>query len=152
LAALTFLLAFFFVPSHPSPIVYVIAFVLGVGFSTHWVIPYAMMPDVIEYDEMMSGERREGIYYGFSNFLTKFAVALGVAVPGWALNWFGYVPNAVQTSQALLGIRLFYALVPAVVIFLFIPLLIRYPITSQTHANMRHELAKRKHSPQEHEG
>ncbi|MBE0685936.1 MAG: MFS transporter [Anaerolineaceae bacterium] len=152
LAALTFLLAFFFVPSHPSPIVYVIAFVLGVGFSTHWVIPYAMMPDVIEYDEMMSGERREGIYYGFSNFLTKFAVALGVAVPGWVLNWFGYVPNAVQTSQALLGIRLFYALVPAVVIFLFIPLLIRYPITSQTHANLRLELAKRKHSPQKHEG
>lgn len=149
LAALTFLLAFFFMPTRPSPVVYVVAFMLGVGFSTHWVIPYAMMPDVIEYDEQMSGERREGIYYGISNFLTKFAIALGVAVPGWALGWFGYVPNAVQTEQALFGIRFFYAVIPALVIIIFLPLLIKYPITSKSHAILRQELDKRKQEQQD---
>jgi GPH family glycoside/pentoside/hexuronide:cation symporter len=119
----------------------VVAAVLGISFSTHWVLPYAMMPDVIEYDELATGERREGMYYGISNFLTKFAVALGVAVPGWALNWFGYVPNVEQTEQALFGIRFFYAIVPALAILFCVPILMNYPITKESHAALRKELA-----------
>jgi GPH family glycoside/pentoside/hexuronide:cation symporter len=144
LASVTFLMAFFFLPHHATPWVYAVAFFLGVAFSTHWVIPYAMMPDVIEYDELMTGERREGIYFGMSNFLNKFSGALGAAVPAWALAWFGYVPNAIQTERALMGIRFFYAVVPAVVILVIIPLLIWYPITSKSHAALRKELADRK--------
>ncbi len=144
LAAITFLLTFFFIPNHPTPLVYVVGVMLGIGFSTHWVIPFAMMPDVIEYDEKMTGERREGMYYGFSNFINKFAVALATAVSGWSLSWFKYVPNAVQTEQTLFGIRFFYAVVPAVVMLAFIPLLLRYPITRKSHEALRAELRQRK--------
>ena len=143
LAAITFLLTFFFIPRHPTPLVYLVGVMLGIGFSTHWVIPFAMMPDVIEYDEKMTGERREGIYYGFSNFINKFAVALGTAVSGWSLAWFHYVPNTVQTEQVLFGIRFFYAVVPAVVMLAFIPLLIRYPITRKSHEALMAELAQK---------
>jgi len=140
LASITFLLAFFFLPHRPTPWVYVVAIVLGIAFAAQWVFPYAMMPDVIEYDEKMTGKRREGIYYGISNFLTKFAYALGVAVPGWALDWFGYVPNAIQTETALFGIRFFYAVIPAIAMLICVPLLIRYPITKESHAALRKEL------------
>lgn len=141
LAAITFLLAFFFLPHHPTPWVYVVAVTLGIAFSAQWVMPYAMLPDVIEYDEKLTGERREGVYFGINNFITKFAVALGTAVPGWALAWFGYVPNAVQSEQALFGIRFVYAIVPALAFMLCLPLLIRYPITRSSHAALRAELA-----------
>jgi GPH family glycoside/pentoside/hexuronide:cation symporter len=144
LAAITFLLTFFFIPRHPTPLVYLVAVMLGIGFSTQWVIPFAMMPDVIEYDEMMTGERREGIYYGFHNFITKFAVALATAVSGWSLAWFHYVPNAVQTEQALFGIRFFYAVVPALAMLVFIPLLLRYPITRKSHEALIAELEQKK--------
>jgi GPH family glycoside/pentoside/hexuronide:cation symporter len=147
LASLTFLLAFFFLPQYPTAWVYVVAIVLGISFSTQWVLPYAMMPDVIEYDEKMTSKRREGIYYGLSNFLTKFAYALGVAVPGWALAWFGYVPNVEQTEFALFGIRFFYAVVPAIAMLLCVPLLLRYPITRESHALLRKELAA-SHAPE----
>lgn len=143
LAALTFTLAFLFLPHEPTPWVYVVAVALGISFSTQWVIPFAMMPDIMEYDEKMTGKRREGIYYGLSNFLTKFSTALGVAVPGWALAWFGYVPNAVQTETALFGIRFFYAIVPAVAMLICVPILLRYPITRESHAAVRKELAER---------
>jgi len=142
--ALTFILAFFFLPHHATPWVYVVAVFIGIAFSTHWVIPYAMLPDVIEYDEKMTGERREGIYYGISNFLTKLSIALGTAIPGWALAWYGYVPNAVQTDRALVGIRFFYAMVPALVMLVFIPLAIWFPITRKSHAALRMELAEAK--------
>ena len=120
---------------------YVVAVLLGISFSAQWVIPFAMMPDVMEYDEKQTGKRREGIYYGLSNFLTKFSTALGVAVPGWALAWFGYVPNSVQTETALFGIRFFYAIIPAAAMLICVPILLRYPITRESHAALRKELA-----------
>jgi MFS family permease len=99
----------FFFPTGPTPLIYVVAAVAGLGFSSQWVFPWSMLPDVIEYDEKMTGERREGVYYGLWAFLSKFTSALGVAVSGWALQLFGYVPNVEQTARALFGIRLFPA-------------------------------------------
>jgi GPH family glycoside/pentoside/hexuronide:cation symporter len=134
----------FFLPHQPSPLIYVVAAVAGIGFSTQWVCPWSMLPDVVEYDEKITGERREGIYYGLWAFLTKFTGALGVAVSGWALGLFGYVPNVEQTAHALFGIRLFFSIVPAIVILISLPLLIWYPITRQSHAALVKELAERK--------
>jgi len=134
----------FFFPYGPSPWIYLVAVVVGIGFSAQWVFPWSMLPDVVEYDEKMTGERREGIYYGLWAFLSKFTSALGVAVCGWALQWFGYVPNAAQTTSALFGIRFFFAVVPAVVLLLSLPFLIRYPITRKSHAALLQELADRK--------
>jgi GPH family glycoside/pentoside/hexuronide:cation symporter len=144
IAAAAFILWFFFMPNGPSPLIYVGAVLIGIGFSAQWVMPNAMMPDVIEYDEKMTGERREGIYYGISNFMVKFSVALGIAVPGWALSGFGYVPNALQTETALFGIRLFYTLIPAIVLLACLPFLIWYPVTRKSHAALLQELEGKK--------
>ena len=133
----------FFLPHEPTPLIYLVAAIAGMGFSAQWVCPWSMLPDVVEYDEKMTGERREGIYYGLWAFLTKFTSALGIAVSGWALGLFGYVPNVEQTSHALFGIRLFFSIVPAVVILISLPLLIWYPITRLKHAELVRELAER---------
>ena len=69
---------------------------------------------------------------------------LGIAVSGWALQLFGYVPNVPQTLHALFGIRLFFAIVPAVVILISLPFLIWYPITRKKHAALVQELAQAK--------
>jgi GPH family glycoside/pentoside/hexuronide:cation symporter len=134
----------FLLPHEPSPWIYVIAVVAGMGFSAQWVCPWSMLPDVVEYDEKMTGERREGIYYGLWAFLTKFTGALGVAVSGWALQLYGYVPNVEQTARALFGIRLFFSIVPAVILLISLPFLIWYPITRRNHAELVKELAERK--------
>ncbi|HLB64166.1 MAG TPA: MFS transporter [Anaerolineales bacterium] len=131
----------------PTPLVYLAAFVAGLGFSGQWVFPWGMLPDVIEHDEIVTGERREGIYYGVWAFITKFTGALGIAVSGWALELFGYVPNVMQSEQARLGIRLFFGPVPAIAILLSLPLLIWYPITRASHRRLREELAARASAP-----
>jgi glycoside/pentoside/hexuronide:cation symporter, GPH family len=145
IASLAIITSFFF-PRGATPLIYVVAAVAGMGFSAQWVFPWSMLPDVIEYDEKMTGERREGIYYGLWAFLSKFTGALGVAVSGWALGLFGYIPNAEQTVHALFGIRLFFAVVPAVVILISLPFLIWYPITRQKHAALVAELAASKNA------
>ena len=144
IASLAIIVSFFF--GHgATPLIYVVAAVAGLGFSTQWVCPWSMLPDVIEYDEKMTGERREGVYYGLWNFLTKFTGALGAAVSGWVLKLYAFDANSVeQSTHALFGIRLFFSIVPAAVILVSLPFLIWYPITRKSHAELVKELAKRK--------
>ncbi len=130
----------FFLPYGRSSLIYVIAFFAGMGFSAQWVCPWSMLPDVVEFDEIKTGERREGMFYGMWAFITKFTNALGIAVSGWSLSLFGYIPGIMQTDTALLGIRMFFCIVPGVVILLSLPLLIWYPITRQSHARLLEEL------------
>jgi glycoside/pentoside/hexuronide:cation symporter, GPH family len=135
--------ALFFLPQGPTPLVYVIAFTAGLGFSTNWIFPWSMVPDVVEYDQLETGEYRSGMYYGVWGFAFKLTNALGVAIAGWVLQLFGYVANAAQTPEALLGMRLFVGPVPAVILAISLPLLVRFPITRQKHAEVRAKLAER---------
>jgi GPH family glycoside/pentoside/hexuronide:cation symporter len=129
-------IATFFYPHAPTPLIFVTALVAGLGFSGQWVFPWSMLPDVVEYDQAVTGERREGIYYGVWAFLGKLTNALGIAVTGWALKLSGYVANAEQTPTALLGIRLFFGPIAAGVLIISLPLLVWYPITRKKHAEL----------------
>jgi len=126
----------FLLPEGQTPLIYVVAFVAGLGFSAQYVFPWSMIPDVIEVDQAKTGERHEGIYFGVNNFLGKLSGALGIAASGWSLRLFGYVANAQQTQHALFGIRFFFAIVPVIAFAIALPLLIWYPITRQNHDQM----------------
>ncbi len=137
-------IATFFFPMGSTPLIYVIVFIAGLGFSGQWVFPWSMLPDVVEYDQVMTGERHEGIYYGMWSFLGKFTGALGIAVSGWALKLFGYNGYlSGQSTRALLGIRLFFGPVPAIVLIISLPLLIWYPITKKTHAELLQKITQK---------
>ncbi len=134
----------FFLPQGESVWIYVIVFVAGFGFSAQWVLPWSIIPDVVEYDELMTGERREGMYYGVKGFMGKLSDALGLFIGGWVLKIFGYVPDVEQTVQALLGIRLFFGPIPALLTLISLPLLIWFPINRKTHAEILARLEERR--------
>ena len=109
-----------------------------------------MLPDVIDVDELNTGLRREGVYYGFFVFLQKLGISLGLALSNLAFEAAGYI-NAVpgeaypvQPASVQLALRLFISFVPAVVLLLSFPIVYKYPITRQRHAEIRAELAARK--------
>jgi GPH family glycoside/pentoside/hexuronide:cation symporter len=130
----------FFLPHQSTGLIYLVAVLAGFGFSAQWIFPWAMVADVADYDRLETGQQRSGMYYGVWGLATKISEALALAAVGWILTGFGYIPNVEQTPQALLGIRLFFGLVPAVVIFVSLPLLFRYPITRKSHASVRAQL------------
>jgi len=134
--------ATFLLPHRPTPWVYLIAVLAGFGFAANWVFPWSMVPDVVDVDRLASGEQRSGMYYGVWGLGTKASEALAIASTGWILALFHYVPNVAQASQTLLGIRLFFGVVPAVAIALALPLLIWYPITRETHNEVLAKLAE----------
>jgi GPH family glycoside/pentoside/hexuronide:cation symporter len=121
-------------------LIYLVAALAGFGFAANWIFPWAMVADVGDYDRAETGQQRSGMYYGVWGLATKISEALALAAVGWVLAGFGYSPNVEQSPQALLGIRLFFGLAPAICIFAALPLLIKYPITRRSHAQVRARL------------
>jgi GPH family glycoside/pentoside/hexuronide:cation symporter len=80
------------------------------------------------------------MYYGVWGFTSKLTGALGIAVSGWVLQLSGYVPNVEQTTETLFGIRLFFGPVPLIILAVALPLLVWYPITRKSHAELRRQL------------
>ena len=134
----------FFLTGEGNTIFYLAA-IVGLGFSSQWVCPHSMMPDVIEQDELVTGERREGIYFGMNATAGKITGALGSAICGWGLKLGGYVEGgAEQAASALTAIRGMFALIPALLLLVCVPLLIRYPITRESHAQVLKQLEERR--------
>lgn len=128
---------------------YALAFLSGIGIASVYVIPWAMIPDIIEMDELKTGRRREGSYYAFASFFQKLGTGAALWAMGQTLALTGYitptteVPVPIQPAGAVTAIRLAMGLVP--VVFLTISILFAwgYPITRQLHAEMRAALADR---------
>jgi GPH family glycoside/pentoside/hexuronide:cation symporter len=130
----------FFLPGKESVLVYVLAIVAGIGFSANWVFPWSMVPDVVEFDQVHSGEQRCGLFFGIWGFVYKVSELLGFAITGWVLQLFKYSPNVAQSEFTLFGIRLFFGPVASILIILGVPLLFRYPITRTKHQQLRSTL------------
>jgi GPH family glycoside/pentoside/hexuronide:cation symporter len=133
----------FFLPHGSTPWIYVVAALAGAGFSAQWVFPWAMVPDVVEIDRLQTGEHRGGIYYGVWGLGTKLSDALGIAGAGWVLQLYDYVPNVAQSAETLFGMRLFFGIVPLLFFAAAVPLLLWYPITRRSHAELVRSLAVR---------
>jgi GPH family glycoside/pentoside/hexuronide:cation symporter len=130
----------FFLPNHPTWVIYVLTIIAGVGFATTWVFPWAMLPDVVDYDHAHTGIYRCGLYFGIWGLTTKISEALGLAISGWVLQLSGYVPNVAQSPSSLTGIKLFFGPIPAVLFLVSIPFLIWYPITRKSHAEIKTQI------------
>lgn len=146
------LIIVFLLPQGPNNWIFLLAAIAGMGFSAQWVCPHSMIPDVIEYDELMTGERREGVYYGMQATATKVTGALATAMCGWALEIGKYIDpttvdvgtEIVQPDSALLAIRIMFALLPAIFLLICVPLLIKYPITRESHAEVLKQLEEKR--------
>ncbi len=128
---------------------YALAALAGLGIATAYVVPWSMVPDIIEYDELKTGQRREGSYYAFASFFQKLATGAAIWAMGQALAATGYVtpqaggPLPVQPAGAVQAIRLFMGPVPTVLLVLAIVFAWRYPISRERHRALRDQLAIR---------
>jgi GPH family glycoside/pentoside/hexuronide:cation symporter len=128
---------------------YLLAALAGFGIATAYVVPWSMVPDVVEYDEVRSGQRREGSYYAFASFFQKLATGLALWGMGQALALTGYItpipsePLPVQPQAAINAIRIFTGPVPAVLLFLAVLFAWKYSITRESHQATLQELAER---------
>lgn len=133
-------------------LMYALAVMAGFGVSTAYLIPWSMIPDVIELDELQTGQRREGIFYGFMVLLQKVALAIGLFLVGWVLQDSGFKETIagqaepVQVASALWAIRVLVGPAPLVVLIIGLVLAYFYPITKAVHAETLLRLAERRNA------
>jgi GPH family glycoside/pentoside/hexuronide:cation symporter len=120
----------------------------GLGAIATVTLAPSMQADVIDYDELVTGERRDGQFVGLWMIAEKFAAAVGVGIALPILGLAGYVPNAEQTPRVLLVLRLLYVAVPCVCNTIAFAVLLAYPIDRRIHHAIGEGLARR-HAGQE---
>jgi GPH family glycoside/pentoside/hexuronide:cation symporter len=101
----------------------------------------------MEFDELQTGQRREGLFYGFMVLLQKLGLALGLFLVSVGLDVAGFNESlgaGQQPEMALTAIRLMIGPVPALVLVAGMALTYFYPITQQKHAEVRAQLEARK--------
>lgn len=141
-----------FLPPGQVGFMYLLAVLAGFGVSTTYLVPWSMLPDVIEYDELRTGQRREGIFYSFMVLLQKIGLALGQLLLGLALNVTGYDGSlAEQPPSAIWAIRLAIGPLPMVFLVLGIIVAYLYPITESVYAEILLQLRERREARSESE-
>ncbi|MBU0473304.1 MAG: MFS transporter [Bacteroidetes bacterium] len=137
-------LALFF----PGPDQYYIAYGLSalVGFLNGPGVPilWAMYADTADYAEWKFGRRATGIVFSAATFGQKFGWGIGGAITGWLLALFNYVPNAVQTPDAIWGIKMMLSVIPGVLMILSAGVLFFYNLTEPFMEKVQAELSDRR--------
>lgn len=144
------IVALFLVDSSvPTWTILAIGLVIGFGLSGCVMTPYNMLAFVIDADHLITTQRREGIYAGVMTFLRKIAQALALFAVGNGLELFGYLPPIndivqTQTPDTLLGIRLMFFVIPALLLLLGIFSSFRFKITPKNHQILVNEINRLK--------
>jgi len=86
--------------------------VAGSAMGCGSVLSSSIMADLIDVDEHRTGERKEGVYSASMNFALRIGNSLATAVSGLVLSMAGFLPNAEQSAESLLGIRILFAGLP----------------------------------------
>jgi len=129
----------------PFWVVVVLCVMAGIGVSAAHVLPWAILPDAIEWGEYKTGERHEGIFYSLITLMKKVASSVAIPLTAVMLDVTGYIPNsAQQPASALLGIRLLMGPVPAVLLTVAIIFAIKYPLDRKDYAKVVEELEQRR--------
>jgi glycoside/pentoside/hexuronide:cation symporter, GPH family len=101
---------------------------------------------VIDQDELRSGQRREGMFYGMNALLVKPAESFGPAIGTAIMLGFAYIqgaPAEAQPASVLLGIKIIFLLIPQVVTLISLFLLWLYPIKGQALVDLQKELEEK---------
>jgi GPH family glycoside/pentoside/hexuronide:cation symporter len=133
-AAAVIYIALSFVPLHGSPWTFVAAtIVAGIGLGVFNMLIWAFITDVIDHQEVLAGQRDDGVVYSVYSWARKVGQALAAGLGGWALGWVGYkAGTTAQTESTINGIYALSTLVPGILYALVAVILaVWYPLTKK---------------------
>jgi GPH family glycoside/pentoside/hexuronide:cation symporter len=138
------LLIFFFIPREAYWTMIVVNAIGNLLAGPTPALVWAIYTDVADYGEWRFGRRTTGLAFSAAMFAQKLGLTLGGGVAGWLLQFYGFQANAQQSDETLFGIRLMYSILPGLLAFANGIVLLWYPLTESTVAEMELELAKRR--------
>jgi GPH family glycoside/pentoside/hexuronide:cation symporter len=105
---------------------------------------WAMVADVADFTEWKTHRRATAMTFAGILFALKLGLSLGGSISAWLLNFYKYVPDAVQNAVTLTGIRHMMSIFPAAAFFIGVAVLLFYEIDKSTELKMQEELTERR--------
>jgi GPH family glycoside/pentoside/hexuronide:cation symporter len=132
-------------PSTALPLLVFLCVLAGIGVGAAHVLPWSIIPDAIEWDELQTGKRHEGMFYSLITLMQKIASSIAIPLVLLLLDATGYVPNAAQQPvSALWGVRIVIGPIPAALLCGGILFAFLYPLGREQHAHIVRELEARR--------
>ncbi len=127
-------------PGESLPMLIIAAVLLGIGMCGVTVMPWVILPSVVDVDELITSEKRAGTYSGMMTLLRKITNALVVFLVGSLLTLVGYAPDVAPTADTAEGVRYITLAGPFVAVFIGWLVSWRFRITPHTHKALREEI------------
>ncbi len=105
---------------------------------------WSMYADCADYSELKTGNRATGLIFSSSSMSQKLGWAVGTALTGWLLGYFGFQANQVQSAETINGIKMFLSFLPAVGTVLSVIFIYFYPLTEKKLEEITGELNKKR--------
>jgi len=123
--------------------------VIGLSLAGLLIFPDLLISDIIDEDETITGARREGVYFGITGFLIRFAFTMQGITTALVLSLSGYIPAvsgvpSIQPATAIFGIRAMISLVPILASLVTIVALQMYSLHSAKLKSVRVRMEERR--------
>eukprot|EP01098_Paradermamoeba_levis_P007439 TRINITY_DN3075_c0_g1_i1.p1 TRINITY_DN3075_c0_g1~~TRINITY_DN3075_c0_g1_i1.p1 ORF type:complete len:527 (-),score=138.31 TRINITY_DN3075_c0_g1_i1:55-1635(-) len=134
----------------PEVTYYFYAFLAGVGVAIGFLIPWAMLPDVVDYDEWQHKKRREGMFFSCFVFLQKVGLAVSLALSNYILGATGYKApendeDKIEQPHAVIwALKGLVGIIPPVLLFFSLITMAFFPITKEMHGEILNKLNQEK--------
>ena len=141
------LLSCFFFMLKPDQIMLIMIFQVVISACAGIIFPllWSMYADIVDYQELKTGRRATGLILSSSSMSQKFGWAVGGAITGWLLAAFGYDADlAVQSQNAIHGVRLMMSFLPAIGCVLAIIAIALYPLGEKKVLDITAQLNERR--------
>jgi len=111
-----------------------------------WTMIASIGADVIDYDELENGSRREGAFASCGSWVIKMGMALGALLSMFVLGWVGFDKElgGAQAPGTMLMIRVLLAAVPVAGLTIGLVALAKFPLTQQKTLDIRAQLEARR--------
>lgn len=136
----------FATPEWPRWTILVFAPLTASGYALVDLMPWSMLGEVVDEDDLENGERREGVYNGFFMFLRKLAGTVAVFLALTLLGLLGFTKGEEQPEAAVTTIRLLTSIGPCIFLAASIWFARAYPLTRAEHGRILDALAAREGS------
>jgi len=137
-------------PQTSLALIMVLCVLAGIGVSAMHVMPWAIIPDAIEYGELQSGKRSEGMFYSLIQLAQKVAQTLAVPAALMILQYSGYVANSsTQPPSAILGFRIIAGPIPAFTLGMGILFTALFPLGREDYREINRQLEERRRAAAE---
>ncbi len=122
-------------------LIFMLAVFAGLAAGCGGTIAPSIQSDIIDYDEYVTGERKEGSYFAAFNFVHKSATGVMILITGYVLQFSGYVPNQEhQTMGVQIAMVSLYGLFPLICYTIGTVLFSRFTLDEAEHHNIRNAL------------